>query len=333
MPIYLCGTSALEMWRYLRAAESPEPKHHPISRKNAITDSVHTKHQLRALSEETQELLYAIPEPYHVLVTSRAERRASAMLKPHLWSRPLPRGTFVSINDELYLSSGPFLILQLANELELAAAVRVGLELCGIYTLYMGEKIGLSSTDPSEKRYKFISGIPPVTTVDKVERFLEGCYGQVGHREADAVCQYLLDDSGSPMETAAYMLACLPKRYGGYGIHKPVFNPTLNVQTQAGTSQRRPDLFWPGPGVDVEYNSDLIHIAKEQYYKDAERQVQLVASSIRVLPLTRSDVMSPAKFDAFVFGLAKVLDVRLRKFPADWRDRRKALRKCVFARK
>ena len=331
MPIYLCGQSALEMWRYLRAAESPDPQSHNVCRKSAITDPVHTKHQFRALSSETQDLLYAIPWPCHVLVKSHADRRESRMFKPRVWSRPLPRGTFVELNEELYLSSGPFLMLQLANELDFVRAVRVGLELCGIYTLYMGEKIGLKSTDPSEKIYKFISGVPPVTSVAKIERFLEGCHGQMGHREADKVLKYLLDDSGSPMESAAYMLACMPKRYGGYGVHKPAFNPTVNVQTKSGLEQRRPDLFWAGPGVDVEYNSDLIHIAKEQYYKDAKRQVELVAARYQVLPLTRDDVMSPVKFDKFMFGLAKVLGIRMRAFPADWRARRKALRKGVFA--
>lgn len=333
MPIYLCGKSALGMWRYLRAAESPNPQPHNVCRKSAITDPVHTKHQLRALSEETQDLLCALDRPCHVFVKSRSERRTSSTFKPRVCSRILPRGTFVQLNEELYLSSGPFLMLQLARELDFASAVRAGLELCGIYTLYMGERIGLKSTDTTEPIYRCISGIPPVTSVAKIERFLAGCDGQPGHREAQKVLQYLLDDSGSPMETAAYMLACMPKRYGGYGIRKPIFNPTVTVQTKDGLSQRRPDLFWAGPGVDVEYNSDLIHIAKEQYYKDAKRQVELVAAHYRVLPLTRDDVMSPVKFDAFVFGLARVLGVRMRAFPADWRERRKALRRCVFARK
>lgn len=333
MPLYLCGKSALEMWRVLRAIESEEPQQHNVCRKSAITDPVHTKHQLKGMSGEARELLYSIAQPYHVLVTEHSQRGDSGSFKPHVWSRPLPSGTFVDLGNDVYLSSGPFLLLQLASEQEFAQVIRVGLELCGIYTLFSPLAIGLKPTDPSETTFGFVAGVPPVTSVAKIERFLEGCRNQYGHRDATKALQYLLDDAGSPMETAAYMLACMPRRYGGYGIPKPEFNPLVRVATKGGSRQRRPDLYWRGPSVDVEYNSDLIHLAKEQYYKDAKRQVELVAARVRVLPLTRNDVMNAENFDAFAFGLAKVLGLRRRAFPKDWTDRRKALRKVVLARK
>ena len=330
MPLYLCGKSALEMWRMLRAMESEDPQPHNVCRKSAITDAIHTKHQLNGLSDNARNLLYGIPQPYHVLVPSYEQRRRTDTIQTHVWSQKLPRGTFVDLGDGIYLSSGPFLFLQLANERTLIETVQAGLELCGIYTLFSARAFGFEPTDPSETMYDFISGVPPVTSVAKISRFLEGCHGQYGHRDAEKALQYVLDDAGSPMETAGYMLACMPKRYGGYGISKPVFNPLVSVVTKSGTRNRRPDLFWRGPGVDVEYNSDLIHLAKEQYYKDAQRQVELVASKVRVLPLTRDDIMSAAKFDRFVFGLARVLNERQRAFPKDWKTRRKALRKTVL---
>ena len=333
MPIYLCGRSALEMWRTLRAAEKESPQAHNVCRKHSIVDAVHKRRQLKALSSEAQELLQAIPQPYHVLAPSRECQRASQTLKPHIWSRPLPHGTFVQLSDEVYLSSPPFLLLQLATELEFAQVITTALEFCGIYTLFNPWSCEFESTDPSEKTYDFISGIPPITSVAKIGRFLQGCRDQRGHRETEKILQYVIDDSGSPMETAAYMLACMPKRYGGYGLPKPQFNPLVRVATSGGSRYRRPDLYWEGRSVDVEYNSDLIHIAKSAYYKDAQRQVELVAAKVKVLPLTRNDIMNISNFDAFMFGLEKVLGVRRYAFPKNWTARRSALRAVVFNRR
>ena len=331
MPLYLCGESALEMWRHVRVDDFYEPYHEPrnVCRKSAITDAVHTKHQLNQLSTHAERLLECIPRPYHVLVTSHDERWDSQTLHPHVWSAPLPRGTFVDLGGEVYLSSGPFLFLQLAAEHELPLTVKLGLELCGIYSLF-AHRESSEPTDPRETLYRSKTGVDPATSVARISRFLERCTGQRGHRAAETAAKYLLDHSGSPMESAAYMFGCLPKRYGGHGIKKPEFNLTLNVVTKDGTRQRRPDLYWRGRSVDVEYNSDEIHLAKEQYYKDAKRQVELTASNVRVLPLTRDDVVYPENFDRFAFGLAKVLGVRLRAYPENWKEKRKDLRQAVF---
>lgn len=330
MPLYLCGESALVMWRHMRVNNLFDPVPLKVSRKSSIRDALHTKHQLNTLSSSAIELLEAIPKPYHVLVSSKKERRKSKTIKPHVWSRPLPRGTFVDLGGEIFLSSGPFLFLQLANMYDLHRAVKYGLELCGIYSIKAPYDAWRTSTDPSETHFGSITGVAPATSVARIKLFLEGCDGQVGHREADTALQYVIDDSGSPMETAAYMFACLPKRYGGHGIKKPIFNPALTVTTKEGSRKRRPDLYWPAQSVDVEYNSDLIHIAKDQYYKDAKRQVELAASSVRVLPLTRNDVVSTDNFDRFAFGLAKVLGIRQRAYPPNWEERRLKLRNAVL---
>ena len=333
MPVYLCGSSAFEMWRTLRATEKDSPQARNVCRKHSIGDAVHKRRQLKALSSEAQELLQAIPQPYHVLVPSLDCRRGSQTLKPHVWSQPLPRGTFVQLSDEVFLSSPPFLLMQLAGELKFAQVILAALEFCGIYTLFNPWSCGLESTDPSEKTYDFISGIPPITSVAKINRFMQGCRDQRGHRETEKMLQYVIDDSGSPMESAAYMLACMPKRYGGYGLPKPQFNPLVRVVTSGGSRSRRPDLYWEGRSVDVEYNSDLIHIAKSAYYKDAQRQVELVAAQVKVMPMTRNDIMKAKNFDAFMFNLERTLGVRRYRFPKNWEARRKALRDTVFSRR
>ena len=331
MPLYLCGESALEMWRSVRANDFYDPQPRNVCRKSAITKPVYTKHQLNGLSDHAERLLSRIPQPYHVLVSSEDERSTTDLLKPHVWTTPLPRGTFVDLGGEVYLSSGPFLFLQLASELNLARTVQVGLELCGIYTQFVHDGKVHKSTDPLDTVHTSMTGVVPATSIARSRRFLEGCAGQKGHRRAEQAAQFVLDDSGSPMESAAYMFGCMPKRYGGHGIAQPEFNPALTVVTKDGARTRRPDLYWRAQGVDVEYNSDLIHMAKEQYYKDARRQVELTASNVRVLPLTRNDVMYADNFDRFAFGLAKVLGTRLRAYPDDWGERRRELRHAVLA--
>ena len=103
------------------------------------------------------------------------------------------------------------------------------------------------------------------------------------------------------METAVYLLLCLPKRLGGYGLPKPILNPKIIISN--------PD----GP------------------YRDSRREIELTVANIKVLPLTRQQLMSADGFDAFAQGLRRLLGIRSRSFDAQWMYRRDELRQTLLA--
>ncbi|MBQ1450133.1 MAG: hypothetical protein IIZ12_04265 [Eggerthellaceae bacterium] len=152
--------------------------------------------------------------------------------------------------------------------------------------------------------------------------------GSVG---ANAALKWVIDNSASPMETAVYLLLCLPKRLGGYGLPKPILNPKLIISTPDGTKERYPDLYWIGASIDVEYNSDLSHSGEWARYRDSKREVELTVANVRVLPLTRRQLMSVSEFDAFAQGLRKMLGIRSRKVDSEWAYRRDELRGRLLA--
>lgn len=92
----------------------------------------------------------------------------------------------------------------------------------------------------------------------------------------------------------------------------------------------RPDLFWLGPNIDVEYNSDAEHSGEWARYRDSRREVELAVADVRVLPLTRPQLMDADSFDAFAQGLRRMLGIRSRTPDAGWAHRRAELRHTLL---
>ena len=69
------------------------------------------------------------------------------------------------------------------------------------------------------------------------------------------------------METALYLLLCLPRKLGGYGLPRPTLNAKRKVTALAGsfTLSRTlvPDLFWSSAMFDMEYDSEEFHASAE----------------------------------------------------------------------
>ena len=69
----------------------------------------------------------------------------------------------------------------------------------------------------------------------------------------------------------------------------------------------------------------------QQRYRDSKREVELTVANVRVLPLTRRQLMSVSEFDAFAQGLRKMLGIRSRKVDSEWAYRRDELRGRLLA--
>ena len=324
MTLYLCGMAALDVMRYVRSTNGGEISGaEPRSRR--LQGAIHTNAELDELSNNAQLMLSHVRGPIEALVPSRDHMTRTHRLKTHLWSSNLPSGAFIDLGNGIYLSSPRFLFLQLVPILSEAELIALGCELCGFYSCWKAPSSLRPNTEPTD--YKGTTyELKPATTAQKLAAYIDRSQGMRGVRSARKALDWVLDNSASPAETAVYLLLCLPRRMGGYGLPKPELNVKVRVTTSTTHEMRYPDLFWAGCSLDVEYQSDLSHTGEWMRYRDSRRAVELEAERITVLPLTRLQLLDVDQFNSFVTSVRRIMNRRARPLSEDWRSRNLDLR-------
>lgn len=331
MALYLGYTSALELIRYLRSTGDSALEGKPV-RRRTLDAPVNAVKMLRELDDTASRWLSHVSKPIHAFVDDPKLQTTTAQLVSHVWSSPVPTGAFVDLGHGICVSSAPALFLQLATIMDMPELVFATMELCGEYSRWHLPLGGMGDplyTDFEENRaYTF--DLDRLTTRAKIAAYLERNPGARGSVKARAALKWVLDNAKSPMETAVYLQLCLPRRLGGYGLPKPALNPEVTVSNPSGAKKLYPDLFWAGPDIDVEYNSDYAHSGDWARHRDSKREVELVVGEVKVLPLTRPQVMDVKEFDSFAHGLRRLMGIRSRKLEDDWEEKRATLRATLL---
>jgi len=289
MKLYLAPKSSLELVRYLRSVNGEEGLEGAPVRKRALNDAINTVKAVQELDVTAQLWLDHISSPIEAFVADRSKGTSTKRLVTRVFNQQIPYGAFLDLGHGVCICSPQFAYLQLGAELDFLELLSIGMELCGSYS-----KWALDTARP-ETPYDWnpkstrscTYDLPPVMSATRMEAFVERMKGQRGAVGARATLRWLLDGSASPMETATYLLLCLPRRLGGYGLPKPLLNPLLKISGPSGVQERHPDLFWLGANIDVEYNSDEDHSGEWARYRDSKREIELTVADVRVLPLTR----------------------------------------------
>ena len=328
MALYLCGMAALDVMRYVRSINDGEIPG-DVPRPRRLRSAVHTNAGLNELGDDAQRMLSHVQGPIEALVPSRNQMTRTHRLKTHLWSSHLPSGAFIDLGNGIYLSSPRFLFLQLAPIMSEIELIALGCELCGYYSRWKTPSTLRPSTEPTGHEGTTFE-LKPAITVQKLTAHMSQIENMRGGRAARKALDWVLDHSASPAETAVYLLLCLPRRMGGYGLPKPVLNVKVSVTTSTTHEVRYPDLFWAGCSLDVEYQSDLSHSGEWSRYRDSQRAVELEAERITVLPLTRLQLKDVDQFHAFATSVRRVMNRRSRPLSADWRARNLDLREKLL---
>lgn len=183
-------------------------------------------------------------------------------------------------------------------------------------------------------------GQTPTTPV-KLARYIDGSFAAKGVSNARTAVKFLARGAASPAEAKTYLFLCLPFRYGGYGIERPLLNPKLHVFGKSYEvvsesdhvprwEERRPDFLWQKSKLGLEYDSLEHHSGTIEMKRDAHRRGDLEFADIHVMTLTGSQLYSQQRFDKIARAIAKKTGKRLSHAPLDWRDRQDALRKIVL---
>ena len=211
----------------------------------------------------------------------------------------------------------------MAAVLSFAELVAYGDELCGRYVFDDREKRGMRKRATS------------LTTVNQLEGYLASAQGCYGRKAAFRALPYIVDGSASPMETLDEMLLCLPYRYGGYGVEKPVMNYDVELDERLAAFADRDncyaDLCWPDAGLCIEHQGAFDHNKALSFESDRARVNALTFLGYEVVELTHGQVSNLYAFEEIAVHVAKALGKRLDGAKLGPTVERLALRRSLFA--
>lgn len=321
MDLVLDIATSAEFWR----------KIYPVNRAPKSSSAVvpsecaSTIDQVLSLSPTwiTPQFLEPLGGCFHVMVFDAESRRRSASHIAHVWSGPIPEGSFYDLGNNVFIAAPEFMFLVAATLLDVPEIIAFGCELCGLYGF-----------DESRKR-GFRKRKVPLTTIAKMTVYLAGAQDCRGHAKATAALQYIVENSASPMETFDVMTMCLPYRLGGYGLDEPQMNYAVPLNCRAARIGKRQtcyaDMCYSDIGLDIEHHGKLDHSEPEDQASDRARVNALKEMGFEVIELTKDQVEDLLAFEYIIQRIARLIGKRLDKRKLGPTPERLALRRKVFA--
>lgn len=253
--------------------------------------------------------------PRHVLVPEEADGHVARGYRLHRWHGELPEGALLEVGPDILVCSPEFCLFQLASTLSGAEFLRCVMALCARYVA--GER-------KLEKR-------EPVTTVERVRAFVEGCRGHRGYSKCRGLLRYARDNARSPKEIELHLLMTLPASMGGYGLSGDVLNYKVDLK---GAVVDRPDrrnieadLAWPERRVDMEYYG---HEHDETIPQDRRRSNMITALRWFVVQVDSEQLSDPALLDITAREAARLLCRRVPEPTDTWLTQRGRLRETLL---
>jgi len=332
MKQFICHQSALEYWRRRRklpessadrryrvalpnkpleielqalpsGLSKPEPQTIPNKLSKPKPQTIPNK-----LSKHEPKGFQGLSSPVHIMIGAQEARRVSRGVKQHVFSSETPVGCFINVGGGLMVSSPEFCFLQMAERLKLFRLIELGYELCGAYSIPV-------SGDQNVPERGFYNR-EPLTSINKLNAFLDGMPGAKGRQKAMRALRYMCDGSASPMETILAMFLTLPYNMGGFRFELPELNKRIVLTKTARKYFNKEyyvcDLFWSNKKIAVEYDSDQQHTGSDRIASDSKRRNVLDSSGIRVVSVTKQQLYSGAELERAARTIAKHMGRRLR---------------------
>ncbi len=301
MSIVIDIETSIEFWRQI----------YPIDRSPSIaaaTQPTSCDCSLNAIEGSlpqwlTKDFLEPTAGILHLLSFDAGLCRHSARHVSHVWSGPIPEGSFYELQGEVFVASPAFMFLVAATTLTATQLIAFGCELCGRYSFDERDERGFRSRNA------------PLTTPEQLSAYMTGARGCRGFAKAQAALPFVIAGSRSPMETFDAMAICLPYRLGGYCLEKPVMNHEVPLNSRAARIGRRSkcyaDMCYPEIGLDIEHHGKLDHTSIEDRASDFARVNALKEMGYEVIELTKDQVNDLLAFEYIIQRIAKRLGKRI----------------------
>lgn len=316
MKVYVVGSSALYYWR--RNPHALLTAHNTVD--NPLADCPASSSEL---AEAHLPSMGFGNQPIRLMVPSGNLRLSRSTYKYSVQQRPLPSCAFKQIAERICVASPELCLLESSVAYSKYQLMELAMELCGKYALIPDSPRGYTT-----RNHQFAS-------VTSICDFLNRVPHLDGYKQLLQICKFLKDGSRSPMETREYLLACLPKRHGGYGLPTPKLNARIELNTDEQLLAQRKylecDMLWEAGKVVVEYDGHDDHASREDRARDALKRNVLTTRGYQVFTITGKQIMNVGAFDAAIRDIAVSLGHRLRNFPENWKAQRTRLRRDLFA--
>ena len=321
MELFIGGQTSLDFWRLV----------YPTDRTPKATAYISPHAQFAFREDDAWSLapkwlddsfLNAGSGKLHILVFDQRHRRRSRSHTTHLWSSPIPEGSFCDLGHGAYVSSPNFTFLQMATELSLTQLIAYGMELCGRYAFDATADRGMKSRQAA------------LTTHSSLAKYLAGAKACRGYANAVRALPSIVDDSASPMETVDEMLLCLPYRHGGYGLPQLAMNVPVELDQHArqiaGRLRCYADMCYPDIRLDIEHHGAYDHDRPESFNSDRARVNGLKAMGYEVIELTGNQVADLYAFEEIARYVAKRRGKRIERYVLGPTPARLTLRDTLF---
>lgn len=315
MTIYVVGSSALHFWR--KSALDAQ-----LLARTVVDPLGDCPQSAGFLREALIDDVRFGPMPIHLMVPSNKQRVSKRLFAYSVFTKALPATAFRRLDKDFCVASPELCLLQAARAYSRIRLVELCMEMCGKYALDNNAERGFTSREHQ------------LATPESISSFLQQMEGTPGASELSKMLKNVQEGSRSPMETRAYLLMCLPKRLGGYGLPKPVINQRIELSEEERAMSRRSyfecDLCWGDERVVVEYDGHADHAARIDRDRDSIKHNILLSKRYAVLTLTGGQIANIHAFDGVVRTVAARIEHRLRGFPKDWGERHTTLRRELF---
>lgn len=226
-----------------------------------------------------------------VMARNKNNTRSSKKYKYHIAPYWLKDNNLINIGENVFCVKPEIVITQLANELSFEKLFILMAELCGKYSL-------------DNINSKFINPVEPITSIEKINRFLiktkQIQRRYAGLNKASYVLKYCDNNSASPMESRLYLKFCGPRKLGFYEIKNLKLNVPikLNKSSQLIANQKTitPDISNEDYKIAIEYDSAQYHENTIQGQKDKRRRDALVHEGWKVHTIVPSLINDPNSF-------------------------------------
>ena len=320
MKLALCGMSALRVLRDLRQ------RHVDVTRlprvdlpAPSLEGSLRWSRAaiLRAIEQYPCLADFSERHPLCVAVPTAATRLRVKGVSCTVHGKGLPANAFVDVGGGLFISSPELLFIELAGIMLPEVHLVVGMELCGTF-----------ARDASDPRNGSVAyQIPAVTSVDRIQAFVDGCHHVNGLGPARETLEWLLDNAWSPMEAVVAAMAVLPGAMLGYDLWPIDLNVPIDARGGTATGTRIPDLVFRGTDVGLNYDGeghlplqdvvdaairlaslpqekatqegldDALRRAREGAVADKRRDRDLGAAGLTVFAMTKEDLYERGGLD------------------------------------
>ena len=321
MALFFDVSTSAEFWRRIYPVDrAPSTASSKIPSECAYTAT----EVIRLLPKWADDLFLAPTSGrMHAYVFDPQHRRTTARHATHVWSAPIPNGSFHALSKDVYIASPEFSFLAAAGLLTERMLIAYGFELCGLYSFDHASDRGM--------RQRAV----PLTTIEKIRRFLESAQGCPGRDKALQALRHVRERSASPMETFDVMALFGAYRLGGYNLGTPVLNLDVSLSERAGRIAKRgrcrPDICIPAAMLDIEHDGSYDHSGARNWSSDRARTNALKEMGFEVIELTEDQVKDLLAFEYIALRIAKIIGKRVDKSKLGATPARLALRDEVFA--